>query len=127
MMAALAASTAACAAAGSDFIKNAGTQPPVKPAKCVREHERHDQDPRPPDSYVQGPAQIEAADTTDQHVASGDIEQAPYKESRTAPSREASKFQNFCDRFIRSRGGLTNDPLPSRETHTHCRHSGLLH
>src|ERR1039458_7187274 len=89
MMAALAASTAACAAAGSDLIENAGSQPPVKPAKCVREHERHDQDPRPQDGYVQGPAQIEAADTTDQHVASGDIEQAPYKESRTAPSREA--------------------------------------
>jgi hypothetical protein len=65
------------AAAGSDLIENAGSQPPVKPAKCVREHERHDQDPRPQDGYVQGPAQIEAADTTDQHVASGEIEQAP--------------------------------------------------
>src|ERR1019366_8571200 len=112
MMAALAASTAACAAAGSDLIENAGSQPPVKPAKCVREHERHDQDPRPQDGYVQGPAQIEAADTTDQHVASGDIEQAPYKESRTAPAREASNIQNFQNPFVPARSGLTSDPFP---------------
>ena len=33
---------------------------------------------------------------------------------QVAPShpREASTFQNFCDRFVRTRDGLTNDPLP---------------
>jgi hypothetical protein len=42
-------------------------------------------------------------------------------------SREASSFQNFCDPFVGTPSGLTNDPLPSREIRTHCRHSGLLH
>jgi hypothetical protein len=55
----------------SDFIEAADSQPPVKPPKCVRKHERYGQDPCPQNGYMRGLAQIEAADTADQHVGCG--------------------------------------------------------
>ena len=42
-------------------------------------------------------------------------------------SREACNFQNFCDPFVRTRSGLTNDPLRfPREVRTQCCHSARL-
>jgi len=56
---------------------NKATATTVKPSECVGKHERHDQDARPQDEDVLRLAQIETADTTDQQVADGKVEQAP--------------------------------------------------
>jgi len=60
-----------------DLIGKASSLPPVEPSECVGEHERHDQDARPEDEHVLGLAQIEAADTADEHVADCKVEEAP--------------------------------------------------
>ena len=49
----------------------------MKLSECVGKHERHDQDTRPQDEDVQRPAQIETANTADQQIADGKVEQAP--------------------------------------------------
>ena len=41
------------------------------------QHERHDQYTRPKDKHVPGITQIEAADTTDEQIADGKVEEAP--------------------------------------------------
>ena len=53
------------------------SQAPVEPSEMVREIQRHKQDARPEDEHVQGFAQIEVADSTDEQVANGKIEEAP--------------------------------------------------
>jgi hypothetical protein len=59
------------------MVGGVGSQPPVEPSESVREHERHDQDARPEDEHVPGVAQTEVADTTDEQVADGKVEEAP--------------------------------------------------
>src|SRR5580692_6401186 len=56
---------------------HAGSQSPVEPSECVGKHERLKQDARPEHQHMPGLAQIEAADTTDEHVAHSKIEEAP--------------------------------------------------
>lgn len=49
----------------------------MEPSESVRRHQRYDQDARPEDEHVLGLAQIEVADTTDEQVADGKVEEAP--------------------------------------------------
>jgi len=63
--------------AGPQDSKKAASQPAVEPTETVSKNERHDQDARPQDDPVQGLAQIEVADTTDEQVANGKVEEAP--------------------------------------------------
>jgi len=49
----------------------------VERSKSVGEHERHDQNARPEDERVSGVAQIEIADSTDEHIGHDKIEEAP--------------------------------------------------
>jgi hypothetical protein len=50
---------------------------PMEWSKCVGQHERHDQYARRKDKHVPGITQIEAADTTDEQIADGKVEEAP--------------------------------------------------
>ncbi len=45
--------------------------------ESVGQHERHDEDACAEDEHVLGPAQIETADTADEQVANGKVEEAP--------------------------------------------------
>ena len=40
-------------------------------------HDRHDQDARPEHDHVLGLTQIEVPDAADEHVAAGQVEEAP--------------------------------------------------
>src|SRR5208337_1724298 len=63
---------------GTSFgLNSPGSQPSVEPPECVGKHERHDQDARPQDEHVLILAQIEAADTTHEQIADGEVEEAP--------------------------------------------------
>jgi hypothetical protein len=62
----------------NDLVAKAGSQPSVEPSEIVGKIQRHDQDARPEHQHVRGLAQIEAADTTNQEVSDGKVEEAPY-------------------------------------------------
>ena len=54
-----------------------GSQPPVESSEGVGKHYRHDEDARAEDEHVPVLAQTEAADTTNEQVADGKVEEAP--------------------------------------------------
>ena len=49
----------------------------VEPTECMGKHDRHDQDARPEHDHVLGLTQIEVPDAADEHVAAGQVEEAP--------------------------------------------------
>ena len=74
-------------------LEKAGSLSPVEWCKCVGQHERHNQYTRPKDKHVPGITQIEAADTTDEQIADGKVEEAhrtlTIAEDKPTPGGEA--------------------------------------
>lgn len=63
--------------AEADLLSWQASQPPMEPPENAGKHQRHDQNTRPEDEHVPGIAQIEVADTTNEQVADGKVEEAP--------------------------------------------------
>jgi hypothetical protein len=49
----------------------------VEPSECAGKHQRHNQYACSEDEHVAGAAQTEAADTTDEQVGDGKVEESP--------------------------------------------------
>jgi hypothetical protein len=58
-------------------LSAADSQPPVERSEIVSKIQRHDQDAGSEDEHVQNLAQVEAADTADEQVSHGKVEEAP--------------------------------------------------
>ena len=72
----------------------------MEPSERVGQHERHEQNARPQYEDMLGLTQIEAADTTDQQVADGKVEQ-PHRtftiaEDKPSPGGDAKGLWKAC-------------------------------
>jgi hypothetical protein len=77
----------------------------VESTECTSQPERHDQDARPEDEHVLGPAQVEAPDAVDQRVADGQVEETPEDADRRGGQPLPGR------RRARTLEGVPGDPI----------------